>query len=109
MVTIDYNKSENEVIFSFAGRLDTVACLQAGETINNKLAEIMSIGNTPAPAAVKVVFDLEEVNFISSSFIRICISSAKLPEPGNFCIINCDPVIKKTFKITGLDESLKVS
>jgi anti-anti-sigma regulatory factor len=33
----------------------------------------------------------------------------KLTGSGNFCIINCDPAIKKTFKIAGLDELLKVS
>jgi anti-anti-sigma factor len=109
MVTIDYDKSENKVVFSFTGRMDTVACLQMEETINNKLAEIKDFNNTYTSDGVKVVFDLKEVSFIASSFIRICVRCAKLPEPGNFCIINCDPLIKKTFKITGLDESLKVS
>lgn len=109
MLTIYNHKSENRVVFSFAGRMDTVTSMQAGETINNRLAELFGTNNTGAITRVNVVFDLKEVNFIASSFIRICINMAKLTETCNFCIINCDPFIKKTFKIAGLDVSLKVS
>jgi anti-anti-sigma factor len=109
MVTVYYNKSENEVVFSFEGRMDTVTSLQAGETINDKLAGFTGSDNSDATTGVNVVFDLKEVNFIASSFIRICMNRVKLTGSGNFCIINCDPAIKKTFKIAGLDELLKIS
>jgi anti-anti-sigma factor len=68
-------------------------------------------GKTDAlfPIDIKIVFNLKDINFISSSFIRICMGTAKQVPPGNFCITNCDPFIKKTFKIAGLDGLLNVS
>jgi anti-anti-sigma factor len=56
-----------------------------------------------------LVFDLRDVNYISSSFIRICVNTAKQIQKGKFSIIHCDPFIKKTFKIAGLDDLLNIS
>jgi len=39
----------------------------------------------------KIDFDMKDVNFISSSFIRICLITFKDCQKGNFTIINCDP------------------
>jgi len=109
MLTIYNNKSENKIVFSFSGHMDTVTSMEAGDIINSKLAEFTGSFNPDSITTLNVVFDLKEVNFISSSFIRICIRMVKRTESGKFCIINCDPVIKKTFKIAGLDELMKVS
>jgi anti-anti-sigma factor len=56
-----------------------------------------------------ICFDLSEVDYISSSFLRLCISSAKDVKKGNFSIINTGPEIMKVFKIAGLEGLLNVS
>jgi anti-anti-sigma factor len=109
MTTANYNENKNEIGFSFTGKLDTVTSLQVGEMIRDKIAEFTGIDFHEASPGVNVVFDLAEVNYIASSFIRICLDMAKRTGASNFSIINCDPFIKKTFKIAGLDEILKVS
>ncbi len=109
MVTIDYREADNNLNFTFSGHLDTNSSTWLSEAVNKELAERKGSDNTEEKANFKITFDLLDVNYISSFFIRICIATAKQALPGNFRIINCDPFIKKTFKIAGLDESLNVS
>ncbi|MEI7895723.1 MAG: STAS domain-containing protein [bacterium] len=103
MVTFDYKPDEKILTAIFAGRLDTLAV--------QKLSEIVQL-NLPAKDGLpedNIVFDLRDVEYISSSFIRICVSVAKQAGSGHFSIAHCQPFIKKTFKISGLDEILNVT
>ena len=98
------NKNEEETItLFFTGRMDTINSTSLMETIPANLPKADML------AAWNIVFDLAEVDYISSSFIRICVNVAKMAAPGKFSIVNCQPFIKKTFKVSGLDEALKVS
>ena len=108
MLTINRNPEANGVIFQFDGRLDTNACQPLGEEIN-RYWENLKTDATPGAAMVsEIVFDLQNVRYIASAFIRLCVMCAKKVEPGKFSIIHCDPMIKKTFSIAGLDELLRV-
>ena len=103
MVTFDYNPDNKILTAAFAGRLDTLAV--------QKLSEVIQV-NLPGKegrSEDKIVFDLRDVDYISSSFIRICVSIAKQAGPGQFSIAHCQPFIKKTFKISGLDDRLNVT
>jgi len=103
MVTFNYSPEGKEFTASFSGRLDTMAV--------QKLSEIIQV-NLPVSTGTsgdKIIFDLKDVEYISSSFIRICVSVAKQAGTGKFSIVHSQPFIKKTFKISGLDELLNVS
>jgi anti-anti-sigma factor len=103
MVTFNYNAEDKVMSATFVGRLDTIAV--------QKLSEVIQV-NLPVKEGKsedKIVFDLRDVEYISSSFIRICVSIAKQAGPGQFSIAHCQPFIKKTFKISGLDDILNVS
>lgn len=103
MVTFNYSPNEKEFTASFRGRLDTLAV--------QKLSELIQV-NLPSKEQMlneKVIFNLKDVDYVSSSFIRICVAVAKQAGPGRFSIVHCQPFIKKTFKISGLDEILNVS
>jgi anti-anti-sigma factor len=54
----------------------------------------------------KIIFDLENVKFISSSFLRTCIKAYK-QKKDNFTITNTNPDIKLVLKIAGLDSLIK--
>ena len=103
MVTFNYNPDIKVFTATFAGRMDTLAV--------QKLSEILQVKFSAGEEASgeKYAFDLGEVDYISSSFIRICVSMAKQVGIGKFSIIHCQPFIKKTFKISGLDDILNVS
>jgi anti-anti-sigma factor len=107
MVTFDIDKNGKRFVCRFTGRLDTNLCLKLVDLVNEKLAEISEPGKEVI-SGYRMEFDLKDVNYIASSFIRICVNTAKKAEKGNFSITNSDPFIKKTFKIAGLDETLSV-
>jgi anti-anti-sigma factor len=108
MVNIDYNPDSRKVTCLFNGRMDTLSSTQVTETVNNYLSGFREASGTGMTLNAGIVFDLKEVTFISSYFIRFCIAASKQVPAGNFTVINSNPLIKKTFKITGLDESLHV-
>lgn len=109
MINFKHDSSEKHLICRFSGRLDTQNCLSLSEEINNKLEELKQSGGENDKHEEKIDFDMSEVTYISSSFIRICLITFKQFQKENFSIINCDPFLKKTFKIAGLDDLLTVS
>lgn len=109
MIKFDFNPAEKKVTCYLSGQLDTYTCTGISEEIQHKLNEFrLGLGENELPEH-KVDFDMKEVTFISSSFIRICLVTYKSLKQGHFTISNCDPFMKKTFKIAGLDDLLKVS
>lgn len=107
MASYQFNKETVTLICSFSGRLDTIASLSVQEELNTELSGHKV--NDHLPSDFTIIFDFQGATFISSSFIRICVSAAKMVEKNHFSIVHCDPFIKKTFKIAGLDELLNVS
>jgi anti-anti-sigma factor len=55
----------------------------------------------------KLIFDFQEVAYISSSFLRICIKKFKELGRENFYIRNPRPDIKKVFMIAGLEQLIR--
>ncbi len=76
-----------------SGRLDTIVSLQLEP-------EIDKITDTKK----KLEFDFSDVDYISSSFLRICLKKFKELGEGNFWIKSPKPDIAKVFKIAGLEK-----
>jgi anti-anti-sigma factor len=109
MVTIEFRENEKTMYCTFSGHLDTNTGIRDGETIDREMIVLKGMEDSIQKGDVRVTFDMREVTFISSSFIRICIVLARQVPSGNFSVINCDPFVNKTFKIAGLENSLLVS
>jgi anti-anti-sigma factor len=106
MLKINYLKDKDQLVYTFSGHISGAVCEGLSTNIDQHLTQIKE--NRADPEQLQVIFDLKEVSYIASSYIRICMSTAKKLKPGNFSIINCNPFIKKTFKIAGLDDILNV-
>lgn len=91
----------------FQGRMDTLRSNGAMEAFKNDFDGLLSSG--VRAKELKICFDLSGVDYISSSFLRLCISSTRGIKQANFSIINTAPEIMKVFKIAGLDGLLNVS
>lgn len=102
LFTSKVNEASSEMQIKFSGRMDTIASGRMEEALSAALDQFAG------KPGWKLEFDLEDVDYIASSFIRICVKSAKLAGAGNFSIINCQPFIKKTFKVSGLDSVLNI-
>lgn len=83
----------------FSGRMNTVNCMEIQDECNKKIQSHDG----------KLVFDMKDVEYISSSFLRLCASAADTAGTGNFSVSNVNPNVKKVFKIAGLEEKLNVS
>lgn len=83
----------------FSGRLDTEEC-----THNEKDIET----NIQNNANASVVFDLAQVEYISSAFLRICLKVGKTLGKEKFSIINVQPQVMKVFKISSFDTILTI-
>ena len=60
-------------------------------------------------SAKHVTFDLQDVDYISSSFIRLCLVTSKTVGLKQLSIVNVNSFTLKLFHTTGLDKILDIS
>jgi len=101
---INYNIEDNglgekNLICVFPRRLDTNNCIDFESALIEKIEE----------SKIPVVFDLEEVEYVASSFLSICLRVFKKMGAENFSIINVRPPVKKVFKIAKFDKTFSIS
>jgi anti-anti-sigma factor len=97
-MSILFTADDEQLVCSFSGRMDTVSCMEVKDELKEKVEKYEG----------KVVFDMEEVDYISSSFLRICVIAVNSVENDNFSIIKVSPNIKKVFMIAGLADKLSI-
>lgn len=98
-MAISFKTDNEELICIFSGRMDTVNCMKIKEDVKEKVESHSG----------KVIFDMEDVDYISSSFLRICAQVATTVKAENFSIVKITPLIKKVFMIAGLTNKLNIS
>ena len=103
MVNFDYDPVNKVMKVTFIGRMDTLAVQKISEMVQINLTFKENLQED------QIVFNLHDVDYISSSFIRICVGVAKQAGTGKFKIAGCQPFIRKTFTISGLDDLLNIS
>ncbi|NQT33323.1 MAG: STAS domain-containing protein [Candidatus Omnitrophica bacterium] len=101
---VQYNLESNitnepNLICAFTERLDTANCLEIEDELINKVRE------SKAP----VIFNLQDVDYVASAFLRMCLKVAKEVGPENFSVINVHPNVKKVFKIAGFDKQISIT
>jgi len=104
MLFFESNKDENTLVCFFSGKLNAEKSNEMAPQLDKKIDEARD-----EMKGLQVRFDLEDVDYIASGFIRICMKTVQTVGKENFAIVRSNPMIKKTFKITGLDEELNVS
>lgn len=77
----------------FEGRLDTVGCPAVADQLSAALVDPPS----------RAVFEMADVNYVSSAFLQICMKVAKQLGMGNLTLTHMQPHVKKIFKIAGFD------
>lgn len=55
-----------------------------------------------------VAFDLQNVTYICSAFLRVCLHVAKSVGAANFSLIELTPPIKRVFKMAGMCEIFNI-
>ena len=96
-MSVSFERNDEKLVFVFDGRMDTIKCMDAEKKVIDNINE-----------SLVVVFDLKNVDYIASSFLRLCGRASNVVKPGNFSIINVTPPVKKVFKIAGLADRLNI-
>jgi len=95
-MNLSIKASEEIIICYLSGRLDTIASLELEPEIDKGTV-----------AEKRLELDFTDVDYISSTFLRICLKKYKQLGEGNFWIKSPKPDIKKVFKIAGLEKLVK--
>jgi len=96
-MSVTFERKDEKLVFTFEGRMDTIKCMTAEKEVIENIDE-----------SDLVVFDLKGVDYIASSFLRLCGRASNTVNAGNFSIINVTPPVKKVFKIAGLADRLNI-
>jgi anti-anti-sigma factor len=83
----------------FYWEVDILKCTQ----IETDLRASLDAADAP------IVFDLAQMDFISSAFLRLRVHAYQRAGDHGLQIINVDPLVKRVFKIAGLDALLGVA
>lgn len=95
---VEIREEEGKIMCVFSGRMDTV---NTGE-VEKELAEKL------VPKEQSVEFKLDEVDYVASSFLRLCLKYAKAGGKTRFKITGVSPNVKKVFKIAGFDKIMTI-
>ena len=94
---VKITETDGTLTCTFEGLLNTAACNEMDADIKEH------IENTTGD----VIFEMTDVTYIASSFLRLCIFAAKAVGTERFNIINTKPEIYDIFEVSGLDDLIK--
>ena len=98
MLKISQNLNENELTISLTGRLDTTTAPQLESEMRRSLNSVS-----------KLIFDLGELEYISSAGLRVLLSAQKvMNRQGEMVVCHCSEAIMEIFDVTGFVDILTI-
>ena len=93
-MTYSINRNGNALELALEGRLDTVTAPDLEKAL------------LPIPQGVDtLVFDFSKLVYISSAGLRVVLRAHRsLPMGGRTKILNCNPVVREVFSVTGFSQ-----
>lgn len=92
------NKNGNELTVTIEGRLDTLTAPQLEQKLDPALADVN-----------KLIFDLAELEYISSAGLRVLLASRqKMEGKDGMTVKNVNDDIMEVFEITGFADILDI-
>ena len=93
-MTYSIKRNGNALELALEGRLDTVTAPDVEKAL------------LPIPQGVDtLVFDFSKLVYISSAGLRVVLRAHRsLPMGGRTKILNCNPVVKEVFSVTGFSQ-----
>lgn len=100
-----FSEAEKSLCCILAARMDSGASNALAENLDRRIKDALE----KVPDGLRVVFDMGQAEYVASAFFRICLQTVKKLGEGNFTVINCKPLVQKTFAIAGLDKLIAIS
>ncbi|WOO41401.1 STAS domain-containing protein [Rubellicoccus peritrichatus] len=95
---VQIQSGDNTLVCAFIGPMNAERCNQVQKQIEESIES----------SGLPVVFDMKEVEFAASSFLRIVLTVNKKVGRERFQVVNVDPKVKKVFKMSGIWDALKL-
>ena len=98
MLEINKRFEDDALLVTLVGRLDTTTSPELEEVIRAKLPELK-----------KLVFDFEQLDYISSAGLRVLLYCQKeMNKQGEMKVMHVNETIEEIFEVTGFDEILTI-
>ena len=101
-----YRPTQEELYCRFVGPLDSAVATELGIAVSAKLDEILGPGQSSE--SLRIVFDMTEVSYASSLFLRCVVASVKRVQRGHLKLIGCGRFMQDLFRIARLDQLVEM-
>lgn len=91
---VAFKDNNGILVCHFKGQMNTSACSDIEADLMDHVSNYTG----------KIVFDLNDVPYIASSFLRLCIAVVKKVGSDRFNIVNTIPDVYDIFEVSGLDD-----
>jgi anti-anti-sigma factor len=98
---LDFKKDDNKFIYKLKGLMD----IQNSREVELQILEQIQFNES----FCEIELDMSNVEYITSSFIRVCVSIKKHNKVEEFAITNTQDEVFKIFKLLELVKKLDVS
>lgn len=102
-IFMNFSEENNTLICRFSGDLNGAVCDDIATELNDHVKTFLEDRDV-----AQIVFDLVDVHYISSAFLRLCLVYCKMVGPKNFQVQNSSPDVRSVFQIAGLTEIMNV-
>ncbi len=106
MVEFSQDDEQARLTCRFSGELRTNECMALQEKVALRVTSFLEACGRDGPEP-RIVFDLKELTFASSFFIRIVLSCVQRVGRKHFTVIHASDFMAGLFRTVGLSEVLK--
>ena len=97
-MTIEKIKTDDELVITLEGRLDTTTAPELDEVLKEELPEISSLS-----------FDFSKLEYISSAGVRVLLTAQKIMnKQGSMVVRNVSEEVYEVFEVTGFTDILTI-
>ncbi|MDR0327687.1 MAG: STAS domain-containing protein [Planctomycetaceae bacterium] len=101
---MNFSETGDTLYCLFSGRLDWMVSSEIERELLRRVSDFKE-----GRESVHLTFDLSEVVYVSSAFLRLCLICYKIVGKNSFNIINASDDIHSVFSISGFAEMMNVS
>lgn len=101
MSLMEVKQGDGSLIFKFEGELRTDVCMPLQDEVDGRLN---ALGED---SATRIVFDLQDVPYASSLFMRIVLKTVHRVGRDRLAVVNANPFVQGIFRTAALQELLR--
>ena len=103
---LKFIESSNALVCRFSGRLSIENSSSFAEVLMNEIEELKRNGS--ANDSLSIVFDMEDVIYLASAFLRVCYLAAKMTDKNYFSIVKTNQFVKDLLITSGLENIARI-